>query len=225
MFDNTRAAFGKVLDDFKKIIFTISLTVQCIIIGDLIYKLATGNGFLIANIVLLISNFLYFLFYIYIHDRRNIAKSTKKKAKKAHKWGKRIGKFIIVLSFVYDVVFAVKTFTPISFLLVIFTAFGLILDLLFTAILEWVLKPKWEFIKAGFITDIQPIYNVVNFVHKLQGKEVGAEITEETKTELAAAKDVQLEKDEIRKAEKRAESKRSLRTIGTNLKAMIFKKK
>ena len=63
-FYRTRAAFAKILNDFKKIRNSVTIGVHVMSIAYLIYALAIHTGFLAVNISLLALTSAYFVFFI-----------------------------------------------------------------------------------------------------------------------------------------------------------------
>ena len=64
MFDYTKAALTKIVDDFKNLGFLLGVSSQFFYIAYLIYSLIANTGILAINIALLVISVGYFIFYI-----------------------------------------------------------------------------------------------------------------------------------------------------------------
>jgi hypothetical protein len=70
MFEYSRAAFGKVVSDIKKLVYACDIAAQSVMIVYLFYAISTGAGKLWANIPLLVLCVGYFLFHARIRGHR-----------------------------------------------------------------------------------------------------------------------------------------------------------
>ena len=99
-FYRTRAAFAKILNDFKKIRNSITVGVHILSIAYLIYAVATQTGFFAVNIALLALTSAYFIFFV-IMELRAATKTLKKRVKRFYALCKRLIKLPVLGVAVY----------------------------------------------------------------------------------------------------------------------------
>lgn len=206
MFDYTRAAFRKIVDDFKKIDFIRCVLTQSIYIAYLIYAICIGSGLLAVNIALLTLAVAYFLFFLYM-KRYGVQKLVKKTVKKVYKWSKRLIKLFNLGVMIYGLAVTANHFTALSLILAALMIVGWVLEILFEVVFNFFLK-KAKLIMAGMETDYKqvtkPVTTVGNFFKKLSGKQVEPE-PEPTTERVTLDKLVAQERAE--QAEERARSR------------------
>ena len=208
MLDYTKGVLSKTLDDFKRITFFSTLSLQIFQIGYLIYALCAGTGILIANIILLTLSSAYLAFMLYIHWQE-VEKETRRLLKNIYRWSKRAIKAFTLGVSIYGLFIAasepITTESLISVILVVFMLLAWILDILFSLIVMVVEKRKDLFLNA-FKMDFEPALKAVNFVNKIRGKEVEDEIVP-TKSRGVLEKLSEKRKAKIKqqKADKKAE--------------------
>ena len=123
MLDYTKAAFGKILGDLKKIFNGIKITTQALSILYLLYAVITQTGVFIANVILLALALSYFIFFLIMETKKGQRK-IKKLVKNVYGWCKRLIKLLTIGITLYGLVVAKADFEPISFLIVILMIFG-----------------------------------------------------------------------------------------------------
>ncbi len=207
MFDYTKAAFKKIIDDFKRIDFIRSILTQCVYIAYLIYVICIGSGLLGINIALLTLAVAYFAFYLYMKTR-GVQKQIKAAVNKTYKWSKRLIKLFNLGVMIYGLSVTASHFTALSLILAALMIVGWVLELLFDVIFHFLLN-KAKFVLEGMEADYQnitkPVKTVGNFFKKMVGKEVEKE-PEPTKNRIILDKMVAKErvKRQNEQVEKRA---------------------
>ena len=138
MLDYTKAAFNKIIGDFRKIANGIKITTQLLSIVYLIYALFTNKKLpiQIANAVLLALAIGYFVFFFIVEMRKG-RKELKRLVKEIYGWSKRSIKFFTIGITVYGLIVAKIEFDPLSFLLVVLMVIGWVLELLFYIIIKF----------------------------------------------------------------------------------------
>ena len=136
-FYRTKAAFAKILNDFKKIRNSITVGVHVLSIAYLIYAIATGAGFLAVNIALLALTSAYFIFFV-IMELRSATKTLKRRIKTFYSWCKRLIKLPVLAIAVYGLALSKTAFDPFSFLMTLLMIIGWILDILLYFIIRFV---------------------------------------------------------------------------------------
>lgn len=206
MFDYTRAAFRKIVDDFKKIDFIRCVLTQGVYIAYLIYTLCIQSGHLAVNIALLTLATAYFLFFLYMKIY-GVQKQVKTMVKQAYKWSKRLVKLFNLGITIYGLAVTANHFTPLSLILASLMIVGWVLEILFEVVFKFFLQ-KAKFIMAGMEADYKqvtkPVTTVGNFFKKLSGKEIAPE-PEPTKDQVTLNKLVAQER--AAKEEERTRSK------------------
>ena len=202
MFKYTLAALEKVKNDVLTVLYwinTISMISYIAYLGSAIYQ---GSGNTIINIILLVVTLVYYGMILVLD--RNVERKTKKVKKKvqqAYGYFKLIMKAVtlgITVYGIYMLTTEINIFTIASTLLM---AAGWILQVLFE-IIKILVAREIDYIVQGFLIDIEPITNTVNFVKKLSGKEIEpSHIKEEVKTKLTNAIEYKKEKIRIAKEE------------------------
>ena len=223
MFDYTRAAINKVINDFKKLGLGINFCAQGLTIAYLIYALCTNTGVLVANIILLSLSVAYLIFFIYIL-KAEVKKEVKRKVKEFYQWCKRGVKLFSIGVTAYGIVITNSNFDLISLLLLLFTIIGWILEFLFYLVCKFLEVEKQlllDGIKADMDTYTKPFRSVGNFVKKMTGKPVEEEPAP-TKNRTILDKLVKKEKEKKQEQRNAKRSKFASFMRGT---LDIFKKK
>lgn len=211
MLDYTFAAFGKIVEDFKKLGFGFTVGTNLAYIVYLIYALATSRGELWVNIPLLVFSTAYLGFYLFatkFGTELDGKKNLKRTAKKVFKWAKK-------LMSVYTLGATLYTLTGVSqgadIFYVLLTAMQVMLFLLQIAvdIIIIVVNKYADMVKTAVTMDVQqvtkPLKTASNFFKKMTGREVEEEETEPTKTQEMLTARVQTAKE---KKAKEKEAKR-----------------
>ncbi len=208
MFDYTKAAFKKILDDFKRLDFLRNVLTQSVYIAYLIYAVCAQSGVLWVNIALLALSVAYFAFYLFIRARE-VDASLKRTVKKSYKWSKRGVKLVNLGITIYTLTITVNHSTVFSVILTSLMIVGWVLEILFEAVYHFLIK-KAKLVLAGLEADykkvVQPAKTVGNFFKTLFGKQVEPEPepTPERETLDKIVAEERQEK-ENQKAEKRAQ--------------------
>jgi len=212
MFDHTKAAFKKTVNDFKKIDLIRNIATQLIYIAYLIYAICIQSGYLIANIVLLTLAIAYFIFFLYMKTR-GVKRNVKRTVKNVYKWSKQFVKLFNLGVMIYGLSITANHFTAPSLILASLMIVGWVLQILFEVVFQFFLR-KAKFIMEGMEADYQkitkPVKSVGNFFKKVMGKEVKEEpapskdriILEEMVSKEKAEKRRQKEEGRIEKRSK-----------------------
>ncbi len=136
-FYRTKAAFAKILSDFKKIRNSITVGVHILSITYLIYAIALKTGFFPVNIALLALTSAYFVFFV-IMELRAATKTLKKRVKNFYTWCKRLIRLPVLGIAVYGLALSKTSFDPLSFLMTLLMIIGWILDILLYFIIRFV---------------------------------------------------------------------------------------
>lgn len=181
MLDYTKAAFSKILNDLKRLLYLIEVVSNLFTIIYLTYSLIVGNGYLWANIPLLVLTGGFFIFFLivtrgrYDYDKNN---RLRQKVKTVVKYGKRIIKTGTLGISVYGFFLLGSKATPVNALLTAFMIIGWVLQIVFDIVVH-VINSYVSLVTAGIETDIQnilkPVKSVGNFFKKMTGQEVEPE--------------------------------------------------
>lgn len=180
MFELTRAAINKTLNDFKRITYWWSFLSQLFGIAYLAYAVFTGQGYLLANILLLVISLGFFLFFACatkFGKNPDGKAQTRKKLGNLLKFPRRIIKLVTLAITVYGVFAITKQPDAISILLLAVSLVGFILQIIFDTVIFIVDKYKAMY-ETAFQTDMEnlkkPVTATKNFFKKLTGQEVTA---------------------------------------------------
>ena len=208
MFELTIAAFNKTIDDFKKITYWWSFVSQLFGIAYLTYACFAGQGYLLANILLLVFAVVFFAFFAYstkFGKAPNGKATARKKLDRILKLPRRLIKLITLAITIYGVFSITEKPDAISIILLALSLVGFILQIFFDTVVFIIDKYKDMWITA-IKTDTEkitkPITSTANFFKKLTGQEVAIP-QEKTKSEQ---KTIQMLKgvSKKKKAEKQA---------------------
>ena len=223
MFDYTKAAFKKIIDDFKKIDFIRSILTQGIYIAYLIYVVCIQSGVLAVNIALLTLACAYFGFFLYMKTR-GVKKQVKKVVQKVYKWSKRLIKLFNLGIMIYGLAITASHFTAVSLILAALMIVGWVLEILFEVVFRFFVN-KAKFIMEGMEADYKnitkPVKTVGNFFKKLTGKQVEEE-PEPTKNRVILDKMVAQER--AQKENERVDKKSKI-SLWMQDKMSVFKRK
>jgi hypothetical protein len=175
MFERTKAAFHKTVQDIKKLIFFFTVVGLVINVAYLIYSLIAPSGNAIANWILLATTTLYLGFYLITTSfgkELDGKKSLKKGGAILFKWLKRLVKVYTIAIAVYGICISNGNITPLFIVLIggqaLAVVFGLVFDLL-----AFVIERRAQLFIDGFMADIEPVLkikrgidNVSRFFHR-----------------------------------------------------------
>ena len=154
-FYHTRATFAKILNDFRKIRNSITISVHVMSIAYLIYALAIHTGFLAVNISLLALTSAYFVFFI-IMELTEKTHTLRRAIKEFYCWSKRLIRLPVLGIAVYGLAVSKTEFDPLSFLITLLMIIGWLLDLLFYFIIRLVEVEK-EYFTDSIHADVQSV--------------------------------------------------------------------
>ena len=211
MFDYTKAAFDKTINDFKRLDYIRQVLTQLVYIAYLIYALIAAKDFLWANIPLLVLSVAYFVFFLYATTgkKQSRAKDT---VQTVYKYCKRLIKLFTLGVTVYGFFLTANNVTPISLLFVALMIVGWILELVFDLIGRLFIN-RVNLFKAGLDADyhelMKPAKTVGNFFKKITGQEIEPE-QEPTKNRIILEKQLVKSRQAAlkKKQEKRLEKQR-----------------
>ena len=173
MFDYTRNALMKVVNDFKKIGLGINISTQAFTIIYLIYALCVGSGVFVANVVLLTLASLYLAFFLYVTVTQK-KKHLHKRVKEIYGWCKRSVKLLSIGITIYGLIFTSSNLSLFPLLVLLLTIVGWILEFLIYVIRKFIeaeIKLIIEGLKADYENIMKPVHTIKNFINKLKGKE------------------------------------------------------
>ena len=210
MFDYTRAALHKIVNDLKRLLYVIEIAANVFTVAFLIYSIIAGNGHLWANIPLLVLTGGFFIFFLIItrgkYDYNDNPLLTKK-VKKGVKYSKFIIKTATLGISVYGFFLLGSKATVWNAILTALMVIGWVLQVIFEVVVN-VIESYKELILTGFETDIQailkPVNSVGNFLKKMTGQEVEP-TPEPTKKQLKQRSVLEKTMESVRK--KKAEEK------------------
>ena len=174
MLDYTKAAFGKIVDDFKKFIFIFSIGTQAVSTLYLIYALCVQQGILAVNIIMLILSSAYLIF-LCVQGLKSNNKTQKKIAKRIYKWGKILTQLYTLIIALYALQITVDSALSLSVILTALQLIGWVLQVLFE-IVSILLEKLYDLVATAIQADIEqikkPVSTVGNFFKKITGQEV-----------------------------------------------------
>ena len=181
MFDYTKAAVRKTIDDFKKLGFNFTILSNLSYISYLIYALATGRSLLAVNIILLAISIAYFLFYLIatkFGKDLDGNKIVKKNVKKALKLAKKLMKVYTFAIMLYGLSSASTNATAPYVIFMALQLMFFLIGVVFDCIVR-VVEQRLELFKTALNMDTEPftkpVKTVGNFFKKLSGKEIEQE--------------------------------------------------
>ena len=178
MFELTRSAVQKTVDDIKKICYLFTVGTQFVYLVYLVYSLLAGRGNIIVNALLTAISLAYFIFFLIVTE---LGKSPKGKSNltkpvaKAVKYCKRIISLYNLGVALYAITVTAQSFTVVAIvcnaLMLIGFLFGVIFDILVA-----VIENRLDLFMFSFKEDLerakQPAKAVGNFFKKITGREV-----------------------------------------------------
>ena len=211
MIDYTKAAIEKTIADLKRFGFIFSVATEIFSIIYLIYAIAVGGGYLIANIILAVLSLSYLIFYVTTNNNPN-AKAARVLTKAAYKWVKLGLKAFTLGVTIYGIYVATDHLTLVSVLMAAAMTISWTLNLVLTVTINY-FASKAKFIMAAMEADFEnimrPVEKVGNFIKKVRGEEI-EEKPAPDKTRILLDSTVQ-EYREKKKAERLAKTKERLR--------------
>ena len=208
MFDYTKAALQKIVNDFKKVTYLLNVTTQILYIAYLVYALCVGAGVFWANVVLAALSVAYFIFFMIMTSGRIYEPKTKlqKLAALIFKRCKQIIKLFTLGVMLYGLYSTTQRVTPVSVVLSALMIVGFVLQIIFE-IIFYIVKTRTQLLLDGLKADAEfitkPATKVSNFFKKLSGKEI-EQPQEKSKTRIWLDERVQQNKAE-QAAQKQAE--------------------
>ena len=224
MFELTKAAFKKTMEDFKKVIYVTGVSTQVVYLIYLCCALVLGNANRIVSGILAGISFVYLVFFLIVtkfgkapDGRENLKRSVALVVK----WSKKLIALYNIGVMLYGITLTAKAVTPLALVLNAMMLVGFLLGVVFDVIMA-IVKNRAQLFITGFEKDVatikQPATNVGNFFKKITGQEIEPEpkrtkkeektlqllesIAEKTKEEQAAAKLAKKEQQKQRKTER-----------------------
>ncbi len=202
MFEYTRAAFDKTINDFKLALHAFNILSQLIYIGYLIYAIVIPSATNYINIPLLIISVAYLLFYLVFYNKQDLAsKEQKSLIKHSFKWAKIGFKLISLVTTVYGIYTATHHVTTLSVSLAALMIVAWILSLaleLISIYIETNIRMFQTALEADVEAILRPVQTVGNVIKKITGKEIEPP-KEPTKTRKRLDKLVESFKEKKRK--------------------------
>ncbi|MBE6645174.1 MAG: hypothetical protein E7612_07350 [Ruminococcaceae bacterium] len=173
MLINTRATFDKILTDFKRFSYTLSIILNLVYIATSVYALVFNVGNTFVNAVVCAGAVFYFVFYLVTYWDKT-KKKEKKDVKKAYAWFRILMDAFGLGITVYGVYVASARVTVVSILLAALSGLSWLFKLTTTLLIEYVEGQK-ELIIAALAKDfafaIEPANKVQNVIRKIKGEE------------------------------------------------------
>lgn len=188
MFEYSKTALKKVVNDIKKLVYVCDVVVQSLMIFYLIYAIVTQAGKLWANIPLLTICAAYFLYFLITTKADPLYKqdATQKKLRKAVKYSKLCIKFCSLGVTLYGIYVATTHVTALSVILAATSLVGWILQVVFEIIkilAENLYDLAKEAVKADVEEIMKPVATVKNFF-KNRSKEETDDLKPKSKRRL-----------------------------------------
>ena len=218
MFDYTKTALHKILNDFLRIKKICDVITPLFSIAFLTYAVIAQTGILIANCILLAVAVAYYVFHLIVTFRKT-DKELVDGVKLTYKICMRAIKFFTIAVAVYGLWFAVNDTDPTAMILNVLSLVGWLLGVVMD-IISFIIGKYADLIKEAVEADVEnitkPITATGNFFKKITGQAVeDKEIskTRERLDEMVAARKEELktlkaEAKEQKKQEKRDEKER-----------------
>lgn len=217
MFDHTKSAFRKTVEDFQKLGFFFTVLSNLSYIAYLIYALCTGRSIFFVNLGLLALSFAYFLFYLIatgfgkdLDSKKNVKKHTKR----AFSWAKRLMKLYVFAVILYSLSSVSEGATAPYVILMALQLVFFLFQIIFECICH-VFKKRFDLFITALSMDVEPftkpVKSVGNFFKKLSGQEVES-TPAPTKTQEVLSKMVKEKREEdARKKQKEKWEKKQRR--------------
>ena len=224
MFDYTKAAVEKLVEDFKKVVYALTLGTQIAYVLYLCYALLAPSGNPIINGLLLVLSLSYLVFFLVMteYGKTPDGKQTKRLVKKIYGICKKLIKLYTLGIAVYGLCMTANNVNPLSLILTVFMVVGFVLQIIFDTLLG-IISKRVNLIIEAVIADknnlVQPVKTVGNFFKKLTGQEIEPE-TEPSKN--IAMLDQRIEK---KKAQEKEEKLALAQTKKEKAKAAKLEKK
>ncbi|MBQ8374874.1 MAG: hypothetical protein IJX98_04790 [Clostridia bacterium] len=177
MLENTKAAWTKTVNDFKRLIFIWTVATNAVYLAYLIFAIVAGNGNLVANILLAAASLAYLVFFLVITSfgkEPDGKKTLKKRGAKIFSWAKKLIKiyqFGVMLYGFMSIDGSVSVFYILFMALMIGGfVFQLLFELLF-AIVSRRFKLFMDGLEADLETVKKPVRDVGNFFKRIVGKQ------------------------------------------------------
>ena len=217
MLDYTKAAIGKLREDFVKMALIINYVSQLINITYLVYALFTTNNWII-NLLLLLISVAYLILTIAVTTGKidKVKKKIQKIGKKIFKHSKLLIKAYTLAIAAYGVFNTAKSVTPTSLVLTVFMiAFWIIQTAI--EVITTVVGAKLQLIVEGLEADIdtimKPVKSVGNFFKRATGKEVEPE-KEPSKNRILLSERVAEQKQAKKEEKLRLKQEKKARKLG-----------
>ncbi len=172
MLDYTKTAINKTINDFKKISYYFTISMQLLYIAYLIYAIFAPTGITAINIILTAVSVAYLIFYLVTYDGEN--QKLKIFTKRAYKWFKLAVKAFTLGVMLYGIYATVNHVTPLSVILTALMVVAWTLQVILEIVLLFLENEK-NFLLAAIEADIQqimkPVHAVGSFFDKVRGKE------------------------------------------------------
>jgi hypothetical protein len=176
MFEYTRVAIKKIIDDIKKFVYTFHFSSHLFMIAYLVYSLIMQKGVLWLDIPMLAVCLAYFVFFLVVSNKRK-DKSKKKlyaTLENIFQRSKLVIRFFSIAVLVYGMCITIDQVSHFAIITLALSVIGWILAVLLE-IIQTIIEKKCEFIIEAFQADIEPITNFAtktgNFFKKISGQE------------------------------------------------------
>lgn len=197
MFDYTKTAVKKIVDDFKRALYLTNVCCHSLGICYLSYALITQKGIWFVNAGLLGLAILSFASFFYFQTHKN----SKLQLRVRHflRQSKLILKIFPLGIAVYGICMTANDVNPISLLLTVAMTASWVLQILFEVI-TLIIENRLALLQEALKADIEPITKAVNLVKKFAGKSGDDTEKEPSKQRIILDKRVAQEREKQKQA-------------------------
>ena len=197
MFDYTKAAVKKIVDDFKRVLYITSVSSQVLGICYLLYTLISQKGIWFVNAGLLVLAILSLVTFFYFQAHRN----SKLQSRVQHflRQAKLILKIFPLGIAIYGICMTANDVNPISLLLTVAMTASWVLQILFEVI-TLIIENRLALLQEALKADVEPITKAVNLVKKFTGKSGDETEKEPSKRRIILDKRVAQEREKQKQA-------------------------
>lgn len=176
MFEYTRVAIKKIIDDIKKFVYTFHFLSHVFMIAYLVYSLVMQKGIIWLDIPMLAVCLAYFIFFLIVSKKKKDKSKKKTYAvlENIFQRTKLVIRFFSIAVIVYGMYITVDQVSHFAIITLALSVIGWILAVLLE-IIQTIIEKKCEFIVEAFQADIEPVVNFAtktgNFFKKIAGQE------------------------------------------------------
>ena len=227
MLDYTVESVNKTVSDLKRIFYIFSSSVQALCILYLVYLLAIGEGFLIANVILLPLGVSHFVFNAVCYGTSGKARARLIGIRNVLKYAKLAVRAITLIVAIYGIYVATTHVTPTSIILTSLMAVSWVLQIILEFVCYFV-ESRASLIVNAMKRDAEVFIGPLRSVGSFVKRAAGYESTERAPIDVPEWLDERVEKKRCERREersKRASAARERRHERYGALTSFFKKK